>query len=81
MNAKAINSCILKKRTLTKSTVVHFLAKASDLQLSVGMFPKEVKIDEFTGNGYPLSLHHFDDNGSAIYIQQFGSITLTILNN
>lgn len=80
MNTTAINPCILKKRTLTESTVAHFIAKASDLKLPVGMFPGEVKIDEFTGNGYPLSLHHFDENGSAIYIQKFGSITLTILN-
>jgi hypothetical protein len=81
MNATAINPCILKKRTLTKSTVAHFSAKASDLQLPVGIFPREVKIDEFIGNGYPLTRHHFDENGSAIYIQQFGSITLTIFKD
>ena len=80
MNTTAVAPCILKKRSLTESTVAHFVVEASDLKLPAGMFPKEVKFDEFTGNGYALLLHHFDENGSAIYIQKFGSVTLTILN-
>lgn len=80
MKSTATSPCILKKRALTEWTVTRFVVEASEIQLPVGMFPQEVKIDEFVGNGYPLVLHHFDENGSAIYIQKFGSITLTILN-
>ncbi len=81
MNITSIDPCILKKRSLIESTVAHFVVAATNLKLPVGMFPREVKIDEFIGNGYPLLLHHFDENGSAVYIQKFGSITLTILND
>ena len=81
MNVTATSPFIIKKRTLTEWTATRFVVDASDLQLPVGMFPREVKIDEFIGTGYPLSLHHFDENGSAIYIQQLGSVTLTIFNS
>jgi hypothetical protein len=55
-------------------------ADASELQLPPGgRYP--ARFETSLGNGQPFEFHHFDGNGTAVYMQGNGCLTFNIFND
>lgn len=58
-----------------------FCAFASDLGLKPGQWPQNITLIGDFGNGRPYILTRRKPDGSHEYTQEFGIITLTLLND
>lgn len=65
---------------LAQELEVHqWYADASTLQLPPGQWPAQFETD--LGNGQPFVFRHVDGNGTHVYSQQFGCLTLKVFND